>query len=673
MPLPCLLASLGLALLLGTPVRAASADVVVYGATAGGVIAAVAAAREGRSVILLEPGKHIGGMFTGGLGATDTGVRGGIGGYSREVFDLMRDHYVAKYGKDSPQVKECSEGFRFEPHVATLALQKLLDGSKIKVKLGERLRKVERKEKRLVSLTTSTGETYAAKVFIDATYEGDLMAAAGVTYHVGRESKAQYGESLAGVQAFSKFHQWPVAVSGKDANGLLPFIQSGPLGKPGDGDKKVQAYNFRLCMTDRAANRVPFPKPAGYDPQRFALLARYLAANPGVKMGQLMNPLRLPNGKTDTNNNGPFSTDHIGANWDYPEAGPARRAEIWEDHKRYNQGFLYFLANDPRVPRTLHKEISAWGLSKDEFADTGNWPHQLYIREARRMVGAYVMTQADMMKDRTKADSIGVGSYNMDSHHIQRVLDAKGNVLNEGDFQVGTAPYAIPYRALTPKAGECENLLVPVCVSTSHVAYGTVRMEPVFMILGHAAGVAASLAIAEDTIVQKVPMETLLARLKKQKAVLSPLGLTKGGARRIDPATLAGIVVDDPAAKQTGNWKESSATGPHVGTGYLHDGNENKGKMSVRFTPRLPKAGRYEVRLFYPPASNRATNTVVVITSADGEKKILLDQRKSWPGDAGVKLGVFVFEAGDEGHVEIRNDGTDGHVVADAAQFVAAK
>ena len=674
MSAPRLLASALLMLLLSCPARAASADVLVYGATAGGVIAAVSAAREGRSVLLLEPGKHIGGMFTGGLGVTDTGVRGGIGGYSREVFDRMRDHYATKYGKTSQQVKDCSEGFRFEPHVATLTLQKLLDESKIKVHFGERLAKVERDGKRLVSLTTTSGEKWTAKVFIDAGYEGDLMATAGVEYHVGRESKDRYGESLAGVQAFSKFHQWPVKVSGKDIKaGLLPFVQLTPLGKPGEGDKKVQAYNFRLCITDVAANRVPFPKPPGYDPDRFTLLARYLAAKPDVKMGQLMNPIRIPNGKTDTNNNGPFSTDHIGANWDYPEADHAKRAKIWEDHKRYNKALLYFLANDPRVPAALQKEVKGWGLSKDEFTDTDNWPHQLYIREARRMVGAHVMTQADMMTKRTKPDSIGVGSYNMDSHHVQRVLTAEGHVLNEGDFQVGTEPYAIPYRALTPKAEQCENLLVPVCVSTSHVAYGTVRMEPVFMILGQAAGVAASLAVSEKTSVQKVPMGKLLARLKEQKAVLSPLGLTRGGARRIDIEKLAGIVVDDPAAKQTGTWIRSSAMGPHVGEGYLHDGNENKGTMRVRFTPRLPKAGRYEVRMFYPPASNRASNTLIVITSVDGEKKILLDQRKAWTGSAGVSLGVLTFAAGEKGHVEIRNDGTDGHVVADAVQFVARK
>ena len=498
------------------------------------------------------------------------------------------------------------------------------------------------------------------------------MNLAGVENRVGRESRAEYGESLAGVQAFSKFHQWPVEVSGKDAKGgLLPFIQSTPLGKPGDGDKKMRAYDFRLRLTDRPANRLAFPKPVGYDPARFALLAHYLAAKPDVKFGRLANPVRLPNGKTDTNNNGPFSTDHIGANYDYPEADHDGRTKIWQDHKDYTQGFFYFLANDPRVPPALHKEVNGWGLSKDEFADTDNWPPQLYIREARRMVGAYVMTQTDTMKNRTKADSIGVGSYNMDSHHVQRVVDANGNALNEGDFQVGTTPYAIPYRSLAPKAAQCENLLVPVCVSTSHVAYGTVRMEPVFMVLGHAAGVAAILAISQKTTVQQVPMEKLLARLKEQEAVLSPLGLTKGGTRRIDAATLPGIVVDDPAAKQTGTWKESSATEPHVGTGYLHDGNENKGKKRVRFTPRLPEAWRYEVRLFYPPASNRASNAVVVITSADGEKKILIDQRKTWPGLTGVNLGVFAFAAGEKGHVEIRNDGTDGHVVADAVQFVA--
>jgi hypothetical protein len=554
-------------LILAVPARAAehAADVVVYGATASGVVAAVAAARQGKSVLLVEPGRHTGGMVTGGLGATDYGNRAAVGGYSREFFDRVRDHYAAKYGKGSQQLRDCSDGFYFEPHVATLVFNRMLTEAKVTPLFGQRLTRVVKKGTALASFTTAKGDTFAARVFIDASYEGDLMAAAGVKYHVGREARPAYKESLAGVQEFSRAHQWPVRVNGLDAmKKLLPFIQAGPPGKPGDGDRKVQAYNFRLCMTDRRDNLVPWPKPAGYDPARYELLARYLKARPGVKMGQLMNPVRMPNGKTDTNNNGPFSTDHIGANWDYPEADHATRERIREDHVRYTQGFFYFLANDPRVPAALRKEMQGWGLARDEFTDTDNWPHQLYVREARRMVGAYVMTQADIMDNREKDDSVGLGSYNTDSHHVQRVVRADGSVLNEGDFQEPVSPYAIPYRSLTPKASECDNLLVPVCCSASHVVYGTIRMEPVYMSLGQASGVAATLAVEGKCSVQKVPAEKLTALLKKQKAVLSPAGLPArpAPARRLDPAKLPGVVVDDAKARLTGDWKRSLTLSP---------------------------------------------------------------------------------------------------------------
>lgn len=661
-------------LVLSTSGRAADgrADVVVYGATAGGVVAAVAAAREGKSVLLVEPGRHVGGMLTGGLGATDTGNRAGIGGYSREFFDRVRGHYADKYGKSSQQVKDCSDGFRFEPHVATMLLGQMMKEAKVEPLFEQRITKVEKNGLRVVSFSTAKGDTFAGRVFIDATYEGDLMAMAGVKYHVGREGREVYDETLAGVQAFSRYHQWPVKVNGLDAAGkLLPLIQRGSAGTAGRGDKKVQAYNFRLCMTDRAANLVPWPKPKSYDPARYELLARYLKARPDVKMGQMMNPVMMPNRKTDTNNNGPISTDHIGANWDYPEATADRRARIRDDHVEYTKGFFWFLAHDPRVPPALQKEINRWGLAKDEFTDTDNWPHQLYIREARRMVGEYVMAEKDILKDILKPDAVGVGSYNTDSHHVQRVITGDGSVLNEGDFQVPLAPYAIPYRCLIPKAAECENLLVPVCASTSHVAYGTVRMEPVFMLLGQAVGVAASLAIDEKTSVQKAPVEKLLAALKKQKAVLSPVGL-KGGstARRIDAAKMAGVVVDDTQGKLTGDWKHSAAVGPFVGSGYLHDGDADKGKLRVRFTPKLAKAGRYEVRLFFPWGSNRARDALAVVHGKAGEKQVRVDQRVAWKFDDGALLGEFEFDAGESGWVELRNDGSAGHVVADAVQFI---
>ena len=650
------------------------ADIVVYGATASGVIAAVTAAREGKSVLLIEPGRHVGGMVSGGLGATDAGNRKAIGGYAREFFDRVRDYYSATHGATSQQLKDCSDGFHFEPHVAELIFKKMLQDANVKVLYRNRLREIARTGASITSILThsATGQSdVQGKVFIDASYEGDLMARAKVSYTLGREGREQYQESIAGVQQYSPAHQWPVKISPFAAGKKpLPFVQADPPGEPGAGDKKIQAYNFRLCMTQRQGQMVPFPKPASYDPARYELLARYLAKRPDVKVGQLMHPVRMPNGKTDTNNNGPFSTDHIGANWDYPEADAALRERIWQDHVDYTQGFLYFLANDPRVPPALRKEMNTWGLAKDEFTGNHNWPHQLYVREARRMKGAYIMTQADIMDKRTKDDSVGLGSYTTDSHHVERVAGPDGFVLNEGDFQVAVKPYAIPFRSLVPKETECDNLLVPVCLSASHVAYGTIRMEPVYMILGQAAGVAASLAIEDKTSVQKVAVAGLQAKLKGQKAVLSPEGLATSGVRGLDPAKLPGIVVDDTAASKIGDWVFSASTSPFVGRGYLHDNNQEQGKRRVRFTPKIPTAGRYEVRLYYSPHANRARNVLVIIHHADGEKTLRVNQRKPLDGGQPLRLGDFAFAAGTKGHVEIRNDAADGFVIADAVQWI---
>jgi hypothetical protein len=654
--------------------EARRADVVVYGGTAGGVIAAIAAARDGKSVLLVGPGKHVGGMVSGGLGATDTGNRQAIGGYSREFFDRVRAYYVQKYGADSPQVKDCSDGFHFEPRVAEAVFRKMLEEAKVTVLPGKPLRVVRKTGTRIDSIVTDQ-DIYAGTVFIDASYEGDLMAKAGVSYTVGREPKSKYYESLAGVQVRSPAHQWPVPVSPRGADGqLLPGVIPGPIDVPGSGDRKVQAYNYRLCMTNVPENRVPFPKPKSYDPARYELLARYLEAKPDLTVRNLMNPVKAPNGKTDTNNNGPFSTDHIGANWDYPDADEATRAKIIQDHVDYVQGFFYFLANDPRVPAKLHEEINRWGLAKDEFVDTGNWPHQLYVREARRMIGAFVMKQADIMDGRNKEDSIGLGSYNTDSHHVQRVATNDGAVINEGDFQVGVSPYAIPYRSLVPRPTECVNLIVPVCMSASHVAYGTIRMEPVYMILGQASGVAASLAIAGKTPVQGVMSDALREKLKAQKAVLDPIEVPvaprAARAGTIDPGSLKGIVVDDREATVRGEWFPSSAIGPYVGEGYLHDGNDAKGTKSVRFTPRIPRPGKYEVFLYSTPNANRATNVPVVIQHEGDKEELRVDERRQGGEGKPVRLGVFSFGQGDAGWVEVRTEGTDGHVVVDAAQFV---
>ena len=658
------------------------ADVIVYGGTASGVIAAVAAAREGKSVLLIEPEKHLGGMVSGGLGATDTGKRSAIGGYALEFFARVRRHYVAQYGAESQQVKDCSDGFRFEPHVAELVFQELVRDAQIEVMYEQRrLAEVVKNGRAIESIEVSSGDGAAAikclaLMFIDATYEGDLLAKAKVSYTLGREGREQYNESLAGVQAHSRAHQWTVkTLPFADDRRLLPFIQSELASSAGSGDKKLQAYNYRLCLTDRSENQVPFPKPHDYDPKRFELLARYLEKKPDVKVGQLMNPVRVPNGKTDTNNNGPFSTDFIGENWDYAEAGETARQRIRREHVNYTQGFLYFLAHDPRVPQHLHDEINHWGLAKDEFAESDHWPHQLYVREARRMLGASVMTQRDITENRVKVDSVGLGSYNADSHHVQRVVGPDGFVLNEGDFQVPVEPYAIPYRSLTPKADECSNLLVPVCVSASHVAYSTIRMEPVYMILGHACGVAAARAIDGKTAVQELSIGDLQNRLRAQKAVLAPVevGASAPSQPRIDPKELRGIVVDDSAAVKTGAWTSSSAIAPFVGAGYVHDNNQNKGQLRIRYVPDLPQAGRYEVRLLYTAHANRATNVPVTIHYAGGDKTVHVNQRLPAKEASAIGIGEFAFEAGAKGWVEIRNDDTDGYVVADAVQFLPIK
>lgn len=672
------LIALALLALSALPAQAARrrADVVVYGGTASGVVAAVAASREDKTVLLLEPGKHLGGMVAGGLGATDVGDPGAVGGLSLEFFQRVRRHYAKRDGEKSQAVKDCAGGFRFAPSVASAVFAEMLKEAKVTVLFDQRLDAVEREGSRLVALKTVKGDEFKGLVYVDATYEGDLLAAAGVKYHVGREGREVYGESLAGVMRFSPAHQWPVRISGMDGKNRLPFVQADALGKPGEGDRRVQAYNYRLCLTDRKENQVPFPRPRGYDAGRFELLARYLAVKPGLKMGQLMNPVRVPDGKTDVNNNGPFSTDHIGANWDYPEADPKRRLALVQDHVGYTQGFLYFLANDKRVPPALRQEVNGWGLARDEFTDNDNWPPQLYVREARRMVGSYVMTQADILdKDKSKKeDSVGLGSYNTDSHHVQRILNTDGTALNEGDFQVPVTPYAIPYRSLTPKGKECENLLVSVCVSASHVAYGSVRMEPVYMILGHACGVAASLAVEEEVSVQRIDVGKLQGRLAKQKAVLSPEDVpARKGPRVLDVAKLAGVVVDDEDAKLTGEWKRSAANGPHVGKGYLHDGDANKGTCKARFEPRLPKAGRYEVRVYYPPSSNRASDTLVVVKRKAAESSFRIDQRMVYNGDVGMLIGAFEFAGGGGEWVEIRNDSKAGYVVADAVAFVPVR
>lgn len=497
-------------------------DLVVYGGTASGVMTAYSAAHEGLNVVLLEPGAHLGGMVTGGLSATDTGHFTIIGGYARNFYMRAAAHYGV-------QNLDTRANWLSEPDVDETIFSDMLKDAGVKVYFHEQLR--EKKgatvaDKRIVSITTADGKQWKAKVFADCSYEGELMKQAHVSYTLGRESSKDYGESLAGVRETSSGHffAWPVSAY-DDQHHLLPEIDPGPLAAWGSGDKKVQAYNFRLILTTDPADRLPFPMPEGYDRSRFALLARYLnefqqhrGRAPGVHDIFLIT--LIPNHKADFNNNGPFSTDYIGHSWNYPEASYAGKAALWQEHLFYTKELLYFVSHDDAVPASLRAEVNQWGLPKDEYADTDHWSNQLYIREGRRMVGEYVMRQSDLQTERTKADSIGMGSYNSDSHNIQRVALPDGSVQNEGDVEVPVQPYEIPYRAITPKPAESLNLLVPVCLSATHAAYSSVRMEPQYMIIGQAAGVAASLAVRNHTSIQDVSVPALQQKLRAQGAIL---------------------------------------------------------------------------------------------------------------------------------------------------------
>ncbi len=506
---------IGLAYVWPWPCLAAETyDLVIYGGTSAGVVAAVQAARMGKTAVIVEPGRHLGGLTSGGLGATDIGNKKAIGGISREFYRRLGRHY----GQE--------ESWTFEPHVAEDAYKAMVAEAGIPVVYGERLdlaKGVEKEQGAILAIVMESGRRFEGRMFIDATYEGDLMALAGVSYHVGRESNATYGETLNGVQTKNaKYHQFecaidPYVVEGDPTSGLLPGIQEGGPGEEGAGDHRVQAYNFRMCLTNDPANRLPFPKPEKYDPLRYELLLRYLKAGHWTVMNLSK---AMPNHKTDTNNKGAFATDNIGMNYDYPEGDYVVRERICDEHKDYQQGLMWFLVNDPRVPEHVRGEMSQWGLPKDEFTDYGGWPHQLYVREARRMISEYVMTQHDCEGRTTIDDAVGLAAYTMDSHHVQRYVK-DGRVWNEGDVEVGGfSPYPIAYRSIRPKREECANLLVPVCLSASHIAYGSIRMEPVFMVLGQSAATGAALAIDAGVPVQDVDLDTLRDQLKRDNQVL---------------------------------------------------------------------------------------------------------------------------------------------------------
>ena len=516
--------------------NAYQADVIIYGGTAAAVTAAVQTKRMGKSVIVVSPDVHLGGLSAGGLGFTDTGNKEVIGGLAREFYHRLYLHYqkpeawqwqqqseYGNKGQGTPAIDGDSRTmWIFEPHAAEQVFEDFVKENEIEIYRDEWLKRengVKMEENRIASIETLSGKVFKGKMFIDATYEGDLMAAAGVSYHVGREANSVYGEEWNGIQTGVLHHQhWfakdidPYVVPGDPSSGLLPRISGEDPGEYGEGDNKIQAYCFRMCLSNHPDNRVPFPRPEGYDSTQYELLARVYAKG----WDQTFNKFDpIPNRKTDTNNHGPFSTDNIGMNYDYPEASYERRKEIIEEHETYQKGLMYFIANDPRVPKEVQDEMNQWGLAKDEFTDNAHWPHQIYVREARRLIGEYVMTENDVLDKRETPHSVGMGSYTMDSHNIQRYVKPDGFVQNEGDIGVHVpGPYEIAYGSLTPKKEECENLLVPVCLSSSHIAFGSIRMEPVFMVLGQSAATAAALAIDAETPVQEVDFTQLKSKLE---------------------------------------------------------------------------------------------------------------------------------------------------------------
>ena len=526
-------------------------DIVIYGSTPAALSAAVQAKRMGRSAVVVSPETRIGGLTTGGLGQTDIGNKAAFGGLALDFYkDVAKyygnpDHLVVQFPNEkrrkatSAGILKSESKWTFEPSVALTILEGWEKRDGLDIRRNEwldREKGVEKRDGRIVSITTLSGKTYRGKTFIDATYEGDLMAAAGVSYHVGREANTVYGETLNGNEpGQAKFHQLhkgidPYVKPGDPTSGLLPCVESyDPNFKPGDGDKRVQAYCFRMCLTDNPANRIPFKKPEGYDEKDYELMFRHLALGPLDRHGMPWINSKMPNRKTDTNNRTGFSTDFIGQNWNWPEASYAEREKILAAHLKYQRGLMWTLANHPRVPEKIRNEVSRWGTCKDEFADGlgDGWQKQLYVREARRMIGEYVMTEANCRGKVIAPRPIAMGAYTMDSHHVRRYVTAEGYVQNEGDVEVGSdskgrrfPPYPIDYGAIVPKRAECANLFVPVCLSASHIAFGSIRMEPVFFALGQAAGTAASLAVEKRVAVQDVPYDALSGRLRADGQVL---------------------------------------------------------------------------------------------------------------------------------------------------------
>jgi len=641
-----------------------TADVCIYGATAAGVIAAYTASKMGKSVILIEPSAHLGGMTTGGLGQTDIGNKYAITGLAKDFYRRIGQHYN-KFEK-----------WTFEPHVAKAILQEYLDKEKIKVTYSYRIISADKREGSITSIVvenslqpaSASNKTIKAKMFIDCTYEGDLMAAAGVTYTVGREANSEFNETINGVQ-LKEGHQFPDGVdpykiAGKPESGLLWGISDEQLLPEGAGDKKEQAYNYRICLTSDPSNLVAITKPQGYDSTKYELALRLLEKQPGKrKLNDYFIWSPMPNNKTDINNRGGFSTDMIGMNYQYPSASYDQREKIVHEHEVYTKGLLYFYGHDLRVPKELREEMLKWGYPKDEYVENGNWSPQLYVREARRMRGSYIMTQANCQGKELITDGVGMAAYTMDSHNCSRLV-VNGMVKNEGNVEVGGfGPYPVSYRSIIPQKKDCKNLFVPVCLSATHIAYGSIRMEPVFMVLAQSSAIAASMAIDKKTDVQSVDIKQLQSQLKT-----NPLVDGSGPELLVDNEDKEQVTVK-------GGWSVLTKGG--YGPSLLSINAKEKEVQSVRFTPDITGKGRYNVYTYFPKLADMSGQTVFTVFDGKQLKEVVIRQAdvlvEGQTSGEWVLLGSYDFPSGKKGYVEISTKNSDGSVYADAIVYVPAK
>jgi hypothetical protein len=632
-------------------------DVCIYGGNSAGVIAAYSAKKMGKTVLLIEPGKNIGGLSSGGLGFTDIGNKYVVTGLSKDFYRRIGTHY----GK--------LEQWVFEPHVAEDIFKNYVDRAKVDVIYGYRLSTVEKAGKSIKTITIepSTGpaknKTVSAKVFIDCSYEGDLMAKAGVAYTVGREANAKYNETYNGVQLLEG-HQFPdhidpYRVKGDPASGLIWGINKGSLMPHGSGDRKVQSYNYRVCLTDDPQNRIAITRPQGYDSTRYELLLRLMEKQKNsLSLNDYFIWSEMPNHKTDINNRNGFSTDMIGTNHGYPDGNYASRGKYIEDLTSYTKGLFYFFGHDLRIPQALRNQMLQWGYPKDEYKGNNNWSHQAYIREARRMVSDYVMTEHNCTGKAVVTDGIALAAYNMDSHNTDRLI-VDGMVKNEGNVEIpGISPYPISYKAIVPKEQECDNLIVPVCLSASHIAYGSIRMEPVFMVLSQVAAVAASFSIDQGIAVQQLDYKKI-----NEKLTIDPL---------LDGST-PDLIIDNlsPMVKIEGSWdlKPGHIYGPNA----LFYDKQDKFPASITFNADGLKAGAYEVFSYYPLTDKGSSITSVEVF--DGEKShhhnILKSEIKVVGQTSGewVSLGKYNIKNNAKAYVRISNLKADGTVVADAVLF----